>query len=104
MKELGTEMLIMTGGEQLLRKDIFEIASRASARGLWVVMGTNGVLLDDRVAAKMVECGIKGIATSRRPAPSRPVPIYGRRRGQRPPAIVGRDLARLPGAQKAARS
>jgi radical SAM protein with 4Fe4S-binding SPASM domain len=64
MKELGTERLILTGGEPLLRKDIFEIASRASARGLWVVMGTNGVLLDDRVAAKMVECGIKGVAIS----------------------------------------
>ncbi len=64
MVDLGTEMLILTGGEPLLRKDIFEIASAASSRGLWVVMGTNGVLINDRVAAKMVECGIKGVGIS----------------------------------------
>src|SRR5690606_6693771 len=33
--DLGTEMLILTGGEPLLRRDIFEIASAASARGMW---------------------------------------------------------------------
>ena len=30
MKALGTEMLILTGGEPLLRKDIFDIAQYAS--------------------------------------------------------------------------
>jgi len=62
--DLGTEMLILTGGEPLLRRDIFEIASAASARGMWVVMGTNGVLVTDRVAARMIECGVKGVAVS----------------------------------------
>ncbi len=64
MKALGTEMLILTGGEPLLRKDIFEIARYASSRGIWVVMGTNGVLLDQRVAEKMIECGVQGVAIS----------------------------------------
>lgn len=64
MVELGTEMVILTGGEPLLRKDIFKIARTAADRGLWVVMGTNGVLVDDRVAAKMVECGIQGVGIS----------------------------------------
>ncbi len=64
MKALGTEMLILTGGEPLLRKDIFEIASAASARGIWVVMGTNGVLITDKVVAKMIECGVQGVAIS----------------------------------------
>jgi len=64
MKALGTEMLILTGGEPLLRKDIFEIAQYASSRGIWVVMGTNGVLLDQRVAEKMIECGVQGVAIS----------------------------------------
>ncbi|MCP3961066.1 MAG: radical SAM protein [bacterium] len=64
MQELGTEMIILTGGEPLLRKDIYDLASAADDRGLWVVMGTNGVLLDDRVADKMVECGVKGVGVS----------------------------------------
>lgn len=64
MKALGTEMVILTGGEPLLRKDIYDLASAASERDMWVVMGTNGVLLDDRVAQKMLECGVKGVGIS----------------------------------------
>lgn len=64
MKALGTEMLILTGGEPLLRKDIYEIARAASSQGLWVVMGTNGVLVTDRVAQRMVECGVRGVGIS----------------------------------------
>src|SRR2546425_8703691 len=64
MKALGTEMLILTGGEPLLRKDIYEIAEVASSRGIWVVMGTNGVLITDRVVEKMIECGVRGVAIS----------------------------------------
>jgi radical SAM protein with 4Fe4S-binding SPASM domain len=64
MKHLGTEMLILTGGEPLMRKDIFEIARYASEQEMWVVMGTNGVLVTEKVAQKMVECGVKGVAVS----------------------------------------
>jgi radical SAM protein with 4Fe4S-binding SPASM domain len=61
---LGTEMVILTGGEPLLRRDIYEIATAASTAGMWVVMGTNGVLVTDPVAARMVDCGVKGVAIS----------------------------------------
>ena len=64
LKALGTEMLILTGGEPLMRKDIFDIASYATSQGIWVVMGTNGVLLTDRVAEKMLECGVRGVGIS----------------------------------------
>jgi radical SAM protein with 4Fe4S-binding SPASM domain len=64
MKGLGTEMVILTGGEPLLRKDIYDIAQTASSYGFWVVMGTNGVLITDAVAQKMVECGVKGVGIS----------------------------------------
>ncbi|MGA7306133.1 MAG: radical SAM protein [Rhodothermales bacterium] len=63
-RRLGTEMLILTGGEPLLRRDIYDIASHASAAGMWVVMGTNGVLVNDHVADKMIECGVKGVGIS----------------------------------------
>ncbi len=64
MEALGTEMLILTGGEPLLRKDIYAIAERSSSLGIWVVMGTNGVLITDRVARRMVDCGVKGVGIS----------------------------------------
>jgi len=64
MKEMGTEMLILTGGEPLLRRDIYEIAAKASSLGMWVVMGTNGVLVNEHVAQKMVACGVKGVGIS----------------------------------------
>jgi radical SAM protein with 4Fe4S-binding SPASM domain len=64
MKALGTEMLILTGGEPLLRRDIYDIARAASGLGIWVVMGTNGVLITDKVAQKMVECGVRGVGIS----------------------------------------
>ncbi len=64
LRTLGTEMVILTGGEPLLRRDIYDIARYASELGMWVVMGTNGVLIDDRVAQKMVECGVKGVGIS----------------------------------------
>jgi len=41
---------ILTGGEPLLRRDILEIVRRASERGLWVVVGTNGVSITENVA------------------------------------------------------
>lgn len=64
LNALGTEMLILTGGEPLLRKDIFEIAEYASSLGIWVVMGTNGVLVNDNSVQKMIECGVQGVAIS----------------------------------------
>jgi radical SAM protein with 4Fe4S-binding SPASM domain len=64
MKSLGTEMVILTGGEPLLRKDIYDIAQAASGYGFWVVMGSNGVLITDKVAQKMVQCGVKGVGIS----------------------------------------
>lgn len=64
MRDLGTEMVILTGGEPLLRKDIYDLATASAESGMWVVMGTNGVLLDDRVARRMVECGVKGVGIS----------------------------------------
>jgi len=64
MKALGTEMIILTGGEPLLRRDIYDIARYASSQGIWVVMGTNGVLVTNSVAQKMVECGVQGVGIS----------------------------------------
>jgi radical SAM protein with 4Fe4S-binding SPASM domain len=55
---------ILTGGEPLLRRDILEIVKRAAERGLWVVVGTNGVRITENVAQRLAEAGARGLSLS----------------------------------------
>ena len=55
---------ILTGGEPLLRRDILEIVRRASERGLWVVVGTNGVSITENLAGRLAEAGARGLSLS----------------------------------------
>ena len=55
---------ILTGGEPLLRRDILEIVQRAAERGLWVVVGTNGVRITENVARRLAEAGARGLSLS----------------------------------------
>lgn len=57
-------LLILTGGEPLLRPDILEISRYASETGFLVVMGTNGVLLDDDTVKRMLDHGVSGAGIS----------------------------------------
>ncbi len=45
--QLGLFCLVITGGEPLLRNDIFDIRAYASRLGLIVSLTTNGILIDD---------------------------------------------------------
>jgi radical SAM protein with 4Fe4S-binding SPASM domain len=56
--------LILTGGEPLLRKDIWEIAGYAAEKRFTTVLGTNGVLLGEREAKLMRERGVLGASIS----------------------------------------
>ncbi len=56
--------LILTGGEPLLRKDLFELAGYARDKGFTVVLGTNGVVLRERQARLMRGHGIQGASLS----------------------------------------
>jgi radical SAM protein with 4Fe4S-binding SPASM domain len=57
-------MLILSGGEPLLRGDILELAAYASSKGMMVVLGSNGLLIDKRVASSLTRCGVTGISIS----------------------------------------
>ena len=57
-------MTILTGGEPLLRRDILDIVRRAAERGLWVVVGTNGVKITENVAGRLAEAGARGLSLS----------------------------------------
>jgi AdoMet-dependent heme synthase len=62
--KVSQPILILSGGEPLLRPDIFELASYANAKGLRTTMGTNGTLIDNAVAKKLLKVGIKKVAIS----------------------------------------
>ncbi|MBE9546684.1 MAG: heme b synthase [Proteobacteria bacterium] len=57
-------VIILTGGEPLMREDIFEIASYGDKKGLRMVLATNGTLVTDEIAVKMLESGIKRVSVS----------------------------------------
>src|SRR5437879_12423510 len=57
-------MLILSGGEPLLREDLTEIARYASEKGATVVVGTNGTLLSDERIAGLKAAGVSGVAVS----------------------------------------
>ncbi len=56
--------LILSGGEPLLRSDLFDVAVYAVEKGLTVVLGTNGVLLGEKEARLMRQSGIQGAGIS----------------------------------------
>ncbi len=62
--ETGTPIVILTGGEPLLRNDIFEIAKYGTGKGLRMVMAPNGTLITEAFAEQMADSGIKRISIS----------------------------------------
>jgi len=64
MVSFSNPVIILTGGEPLLREDIFEVAEYGKKKGLRMVMATNGTLLTDENAAKIMRAGIKRISVS----------------------------------------
>lgn len=57
-------VIILTGGEPLLRPDIWEIAAYGDRKGLRMVMATNGTLVTEEVAKKMLAAGIRRVSVS----------------------------------------
>lgn len=57
-------VLILTGGEPLYRPDIYEIAAYANEKGARVCLASNGTLIDDSIAARLKEVGIRRVAIS----------------------------------------
>ncbi len=62
--EVSRPLLILSGGEPLLREDIFEIIRYGADRGLKMGMGSNGMLIDDDVAKRLKDAGMSTVAIS----------------------------------------
>ena len=64
-ENIGTyTMLNITGGEPLLRQDLFEIMTQAAAMGFEWGMVTNGSLITPEIAEKMKASGLKTVTVS----------------------------------------
>jgi heme d1 biosynthesis radical SAM protein NirJ len=57
LKTFKVPVLILSGGEPLLRPDIFEISRHAKAMGFYVALSTNGTLIDEATADRIAEIG-----------------------------------------------
>ncbi|MBI4688565.1 MAG: radical SAM protein [Nitrospirae bacterium] len=57
-------MLILTGGEPMLRKDIFKIVEYSSRAGFITVLGSNGTLLTKENLQMLKRAGLKGVGIS----------------------------------------
>jgi MoaA/NifB/PqqE/SkfB family radical SAM enzyme len=56
--------IILTGGEPLMRDDIFDIIDYGNTKGLRLVIAINGTLLNDEKARRLKTGGIKRVSLS----------------------------------------
>ena len=60
----GVRVLIFSGGEPLLRKDLLSLARRASELGMIPNLSSNGTLIDESTAEALAEAGVKYVGIS----------------------------------------
>lgn len=60
----GFKIMIFSGGEPLMRPDLFELIAYARSIGLRPVLGTNGSLITLEAAKKMKDAGLMGAGIS----------------------------------------
>ncbi|MDX8550706.1 radical SAM protein [Methanospirillum sp. J.3.6.1-F.2.7.3] len=64
IKATGNPVVILSGGEPMMREDIFEIARYGTGLGLKMAMGTSGYLFDDKTIQNLKKSGISSVAFS----------------------------------------
>ncbi|MEM2129684.1 MAG: radical SAM protein [Candidatus Bathyarchaeia archaeon] len=62
--QIAKPILVLSGGEPLLRKDIFELSRHATDKGFRVALGSNGTLIDDGTAKELLTVGVRKVAIS----------------------------------------
>ena len=64
LKAFRVPVLILSGGEPLLRPDIFDIAKRAKAMGFYVALSSNGTLIDESNIGQIAACDFDYVGVS----------------------------------------
>lgn len=62
--EFGAPVLLFSGGEPLLRKDLFELGAFAKKNNLRTVISTNGTLIDKAASRRIKNCGFDYVGVS----------------------------------------
>src|SRR4030042_3801291 len=57
-------VMVLSGGEPLLRKDVFEIAGYGTGKGLRMCLATTGTLVNDEICKQIKESGIRMVSLS----------------------------------------
>ncbi|MBM9511287.1 radical SAM/SPASM domain-containing protein [Desulfogranum marinum] len=57
-------VMVLSGGEPLLREDVFDIAAYGTGLGMRMCLATNGTLVTDETCRKIKETGIKMVSLS----------------------------------------
>ncbi len=60
----GIVAIAWSGGEPLVRPDIYELSKYASDKGIYVAMATNGTLIDEKTADKLKASGVRFLQIS----------------------------------------
>lgn len=60
----GIGLLVIDGGEPLCREDMLDVVEYASAKGIRTTIGSNGTLIDEEMAKRMLRAGVKAVAIS----------------------------------------
>lgn len=60
----GFKIMIFSGGEPLMREDLFELGAYAASKGLRPVLGTNGTLIDSTAARRLKQAGFLAAGVS----------------------------------------
>lgn len=61
---VGRPILVFSGGEPLMRPDLFELAACAREAGLPIALATNGTIMDDALAARVRDSGFRRVSIS----------------------------------------
>ena len=64
LRTYGVPALILSGGEPLLRPDLFEIAAHAKSLGFYLALSTNGTLIDVPMALRVRDAGFDYVGIS----------------------------------------
>jgi radical SAM protein with 4Fe4S-binding SPASM domain len=99
LKDAGTLYLTISGGEILVRRDWFEIASHARRLGFALKLFTNGTLIDDDAADKMASLRLLQVEISLLGGIAATHDAIARRRGAFDKTIAGVKRLRARGVK-----
>lgn len=64
ISDYAKPVVVLSGGEPLLREDVFDIADYGTNKGLRMCLATNGSLVDDRICEMIKKSGIRMVSLS----------------------------------------